>query len=60
VKDFQISTALVLERLGREELRLKQQGLAAHAQGARALIVAFLKLVDEGQPIPDPIDPSDP
>ena len=59
MKDFQISTLLVLDRLGREEQRLKQQGLAAHAIGARALIVAFLKLVDEGQPQPDPIDRSD-
>lgn len=54
-----ISVSLVLDRMGHEEQRMKQLGLAAHAQGARALIVAFLKLVDEGQPQPDPIDKSD-
>lgn len=45
--DVLLSSTLVLDRLGHEELALKQLGLVNHAAGVRAAIVALLKLVAE-------------
>lgn len=53
--DKQLSIVLVLDRLGHEELKLKQLGLVNHAAGVRTAIVAVLKLISEGNELP-PLD----
>lgn len=46
----------ILDRLGREEQRLKQAGAFAEAAGVRDAIVLILRLADQGE---QPIDPSE-
>jgi hypothetical protein len=53
-----LSSRAVLDRLGHEELKLKQLGLVNHAAGVRTAIVAVLKLIHEGPPEPSPLDSS--
>jgi hypothetical protein len=53
-----LSSERVLDRLGHEELKLKQLGLVNHAAGIRTAIVAVLKLLSE-RPETPPIDPSE-
>lgn len=52
----QLTTERILDRLGHEELALKQLGLVNHAAGVRAAIVAILRMLSEA---PRPIDNSD-
>jgi hypothetical protein len=61
--DVLISSATLLEKLGREEKHLKDAGLNAHAQGVRNAIVALIRLTEETKqgitPAPAPsIEPS--
>jgi hypothetical protein len=45
--DLPVSSDLLMDRLGHEELRLKQLGLVNHAAGVRAAIVQVIKLIHE-------------
>ena len=56
--DVQLSSERILDKLGHEELALKQLGLVNHAAGMRAAIVAVLKLISE-KPQPRPLDESE-
>lgn len=55
--DKPLSSERVLDRLGHEELKLKQLGLVNQAAGVRAAIVAILKLLAE-QHDPPSLEPS--
>jgi hypothetical protein len=57
--DTQLSSERVLDRLGHEELKLKQLGMVNQAAGIRTAIVAVLKMIHEGEQSPSPIDESD-
>lgn len=47
MNDVLLSSERLLDRLGREELQMKQLGLVNHAAGIRTAIVALLKEVAE-------------
>lgn len=42
-----LSSVVILDRLGHEELQLKQLGMVHQAAGVRTAIVAVLKLLSE-------------
>jgi hypothetical protein len=50
VADVQLSAALVLDRLGHLELRLKQAGAVVDAGGIRLSILEVLRMVEEAKP----------
>lgn len=54
-----LSSEVVLDRLGHEELKLKQMGLVNHAAGMRTAIVAILRLIHEGPQPQAPLDNTD-
>jgi hypothetical protein len=56
VSDTLLSSARILDRLGHEELKLKQLGLVNQAAGMRTAIVQILKLVSEDAPQPKSIE----
>lgn len=49
MSDVMVSAEKVLDRLGREELQLKQLGLVNQAAGLRVAIVAIIKEVHEAK-----------
>lgn len=49
MSDVQLSSERILDRLGHEELRLKQLGMPNHAAGVRTAIVAVLRLAEEAR-----------
>jgi hypothetical protein len=59
--DILLSSERLLDVLGHEELRLKQAGLAIHAQGMRAAIVAVIRMTQHPEPPkgPPPLEPSE-
>jgi hypothetical protein len=50
-----LPVSLILDRLGHEELMLKNLGAYEQARGIRAAIVQILKLADEPKPEPSTI-----
>jgi hypothetical protein len=61
MSDVMVSSEKLLERLGREELQLKQHGLVNQAAGMRCAIVALIKEIHAArQPMDDepPLEPA--
>jgi len=52
MSDVQLSSELVLERLGRLELRYKRAGAISEAGGIRLAIVEVMRIAGEAKPKP--------
>jgi hypothetical protein len=54
---LELPIATIMQRLAREEQKLKKVGAFANAEGVRYALVEILRMADEEVP---PIEPSDP
>jgi hypothetical protein len=52
---LELPVATIMDRLAREERKLKNSGAYANAEGIRYALVAILRMADEDEP---PIEPS--